>query len=440
MTGFSKSTIRKMDDDSFPSEDDSSVDFEEELSNLTLLRIRKNYPRMKKLKGAGNDPYIQTMIPWEWEELGRVISNNTHLRELDLYDDALNDLKMSSLFRGLTRSDTIEEIQLRDNHLSVAGVQCMVPFLQSTNSVIYLNLIDNNIQSEGFNMLWRVLRDSPIESLFFTDCGIESIEIDSEHKPKHLETLYLTNNSINADGCRELAKLVQGADATLKNLSLVGNEIDDQGVDILVDALRKNTSLMRLHLEGNDGISKQGYIAMLKLVNDVSSINATFQSNHTLKHVGRDNSFNFSNDVKTQVQELIDMATRVNMEYRYNSEAVGKGKILQTQLNSSTRAELAELQGVSQSLYSEISPLHLPEVLALVCRYHGVWELYVALKSSIAGVISTVNRKQCLQQQRTYHRARIDAIEAEIAEIEAMEKAAGSHIGSESRSSKRRRA
>ena len=116
---------------------------------------------------------------------------------------------------------------------------------------------------------------------------------------------------------------------------------------------------------------------------------------------------------------LFDSNVRMNV--------VGVMKIF-SQLNSIIRAELAGLQGVSQSLYSEIDPLHLPEVLALVCRYHGQGELYVALKSSIAvaGVISTVNRKQCLQQQRAHH-------EAVIAERSAT-------TISESRSSKRRRA
>ena len=75
-------------------------------------------------------------------------------------------------------------------------------------------------------------------------------------------------------------------------------------------------------------------------------------------------------------------------------------KIIDTQLRSDRRAELVELQGVSQSLHSEINPLHLPEVLALAGLYHGQGELYKALKTSIAGLITIVNRKQCLLQQR----------------------------------------
>ena len=51
--------------------------------------------------------------------------------------------------------------------------------------------------------------------------------------------LRLNDNSINTDGCRGIAKLLQGGDATLSNLYLYGNKIDDNGVGILVDAPTK---------------------------------------------------------------------------------------------------------------------------------------------------------------------------------------------------------
>ena len=99
----------------------------------------------------------------------------------------------------------------------------MVPFLQNANNLTKLDLDHNNIQSEGFNILFRALSDSPIERLCCNNCGIESIVIDNEHRPEHLKQLYLDGNSINAAGCREIAKLLQGEDATLTELHLVDN-------------------------------------------------------------------------------------------------------------------------------------------------------------------------------------------------------------------------
>mmetsp|Transcript_16205 Transcript_16205/g.32620 ORF Transcript_16205/g.32620 Transcript_16205/m.32620 type:complete len:157 (+) Transcript_16205:202-672(+) len=97
-----------------------------------------------------------------WEELGRDVSNNTHFKNVYLNEGALNDRKMLFFFRGLTRSNTIEDVHLYENRLSTVGVRSMVPFLQNANNLHELLLCDNNIKSEGFNAVFRALRDSPM--------------------------------------------------------------------------------------------------------------------------------------------------------------------------------------------------------------------------------------------------------------------------------------
>ncbi len=412
-----------------------------------LLRIRENNPHVTRLDGNGEFESVQEMTDDDWEELGRDISNNTHLTKVGLSKYALHDHQMQFLFRGLTRSGSITDMILQFNNLSAAAVRCMVPFLQNANNLARLDLSGTVFQSEGFNLLLRALRNSPIERLDCSACDIESIEeIDSENKPKNLEKLFLNYNHINADGCRGLAKLLRGGDSTLTTLDLDENKIDDEGVAILVGALQSNTSLMGLQLAGNVDISNQGLVMLLKLVNDISSIEATLRSNHTLTKISLEELRN----VDPEFQRHIGVATQINMAIADllvtgKLGAASREKMIKTQLNSVKRAKLAELQGVNHSLYSEVNPLHLPEVLSLVGNNHGQGELYVALKSSIAGVISTVNRKECLKQQRGYHNAIIAEhsakVEAINAELEAIEAAEGSvlHIGSESHSNKRRR-
>ena len=83
---------------------------------------------------------------------------------------------------------------------------------------------------------------------------------------------------------------------------------------------------------------------------------------------------------------------------------------------------MVKIQGVrSQSVYDEINPLHLPEVLSLVSRTRREEELYLALKALMEEVISTVNRKLWLQQRRAHHVAIVEEIDAELAAIEAVE-------------------
>ena len=268
-----------------------------------------------------------------------------------------------------------------------------------------------------------------LRSLFFGECRIESIEINIEHTPRCLNRLELPKNAINADGCNEIAKLLQRGDATtLTDLDLKRNKIDDEGVKILVNTLRRNTTLKTLDLRGNEAISNQGQIMLLKLVNDISSIEATLRSNHTLEFL----RFSDEGEADEQILQCIGIAT-------------GREKIIETQLNSERRAELAELQGITHSVFSEIDPLHLPEVLALVGNHHGHGELYLALRLSIAGVISTVNRKQFLKRQIAEKRVKIVKLQAEIeaaeTEIAAIEAAEGHelHNRSECHSNKKRR-
>jgi len=416
----------------------------------TVQRIKENDPHTTVIKWSGmerNDYFIQSMTNKEWEELGRDIANNTHLKDLTLNESALNLRAPSFLFRGLTRSSSIKQMNLNNNRLSATGVRSMVPFLQNANNLTSLDLDNNNIQSEGFNELFRALRDSPIEMLHCDRCGIGSIEIDRDHIPKHLTFLRLNDNSINTDGCRGIAKLLQGDDSTLSNLYLYGNKIDDNGVGILVDALQNSNSLTTLNLSENYGISKQGMTMLLKFVNDISSIKATLESNHTLDLYCKKISFNADKEIQRHIGEAMTIS-RNNIS---NPEAAGREKVIQTQLNSVKRAELADLQGVNQSLYNEIDPLHLPEVLSLVGHHHGHGELYVALKSSIVGLFSTVNMKKCMQKKKEYHvakaaehaaiaaehRAKAEEIDAKLATMD--QAAEANQVDVDSQSNKRRR-
>ena len=70
-------------------------------------------------------------------------------------------------------------------------------------------------------------------------------------------------------------------------------------------------------------------------------------------------------------------------------------------------------------MYSEIDPLHLPEVLSLIGRRHGQGELFDALKTSIIRLFSTVNMKERIQQQRAYHAAKAAEHAAMVAELDA---------------------
>jgi hypothetical protein len=390
------------------SSSDSSVNSEEELETYEIFerdlpRARRNDPDVHALWASGW--WIADMTAEDWEQLGRDINDNTHLLTMKFSDVTLDDHKISSLFRRLTRGNNIQSLELDYNHFGADGVQSMAPFLQSASKLTSLDVSNNNIGSDGFNLLWRAVRDSPIGRLDCMDCGIDFIEIDDDHIPNNLYWLNLVNNNINADGYIELSKLLNGSNSTLKDLRLGSDynhdNVDDECLGILANALQNNKSLDSLELSGN-GITTEGKKILTKLLNDMSSIKATLQSNHTLRFV----RYNASSVDNPETENLIGAALRVNQMNYFKPAAAGRAKVINTQLNSRARFQYCLSQGVDQCnavLYSQIDPLHLPEVLALISKHLGQRELYLTVKSTIATLFSTVNEKEWIKQQMAHH-------------------------------------
>ena len=424
------------------SSSDSSVNSEEEfhvehIFERNLPRVRANDPRVTELRVLGDMwDSIANMTAEDWEQLGHAISNNTHLKEIIfqvcVFGSEVDYEKLSSFFRGLTGSNTINTVGMTSNFFGVQCVHDMVPFLQNTSSLMNLDISRNDIGSEGFNLLWRALRDSPIERLHCSQCGIDSIDIDTNHGPKKLNDLELDNNNINADDCRELAKLLQGGNSTLWKLDLQHNKIDDEGVGILVNALQNNTSLKFMDLNDNRDITKEGLELLLKLVFDISSIKATLGSNHTLMQI------RLNDDGEDERSTLIQRQISIALEGSNTATA----KLIYS-LCCDAREQFCRSLGVEQSnasFYSQFGPLLLPEVLALTGKYHGQGDLYIALRWSLDALFSTVNKEVYLKEQMHYHKIRMLMHECRYKELQAeLASIQGQAADSENRSAKRLR-
>ena len=369
--------------------------------------------------------YAQNMTLSEWEDLGRGIAHNTHLKEISLCDGLLDDEIMSSLFSGLTRSNTVAEVCLYKNDLSAAGMRSMVPFIKNATKLKVLSVDYNYIQSEGLSLLLRALRNSAIENLHCHYNDIESIE---DEFPKTLKSLALSSNNIGVAGCLKIAELLNGDDAVLESLDLWGSDIDDECIAILVESLRNNTSLKYMDFSHCDNISDKGRVMLLQLVNDSSSINATLQSNHTLFTI--ETLIQGMSVIGERIQRHIDWATERNKFCKMYPERAGRKKLIETQLYSICRAELAKLQGIGRSFYSEIPPILLPDVYSLIGRKNCVSQLFIALTSCIAEIVTLVDRKGCILQQRECNVDRVVA-KLDVDEVE---------VGSEPRRNKRLRA
>lgn len=70
----------------------------------------------------------------------------------------------------------------------------------------------------------------------------------------------------------------------LEQLDLSYCDIDDDGIKMLAHALKSNTTLRYLNLDGNN-ITSSGMHALRKCVHDTTSMQSLWESNHTLKSI-----------------------------------------------------------------------------------------------------------------------------------------------------------
>ncbi|EJK51781.1 hypothetical protein THAOC_29019, partial [Thalassiosira oceanica] len=114
-----------------------------------------------------------------------------------------------------------------------------------------------------------------------------------------------------------IAASLANPECRLEDLNLYSCNIGDEGAAILADGLRNNQRLTVMSLGGNN-ITEQGWNAFLSILCDTSSINTTYNSNHTLQSLGY---FCF------QVPQDVEMMLHLNKGE--NKSRVAANKILQ---------------------------------------------------------------------------------------------------------------
>ena len=196
----------------------------------------------------------------------------------------------------------------------------------------------------------------------------------------------------------------------------------DDEAEIIAASLKHNTMLQRLALADND-IGQRGYGVFLRLLNDVSSIESTHNSNHTLTTL----DFDFDSSQIRKYSALsaeIGIACRENQE-RSSPEEVGRAKVIRTQLNSQTRKLYCKWQGIQYSSIgnlladANIEPVLLPNILELIGNKHGQSGLYAALLPLAPDLMSYIDRKAMIETMMADRMAKIAARMAQIAALTA---------------------
>ncbi|XP_041959933.1 NACHT, LRR and PYD domains-containing protein 12-like isoform X2 [Alosa sapidissima] len=216
-----------------------------------------------------------------WKIVATVLQSPNSLIQLDLSDNDLGDSGVQLLAKGLSSPHCkLQTLRLADCKLTDTSCEIVASVLQSPNSLQQLDLSDNDLGDFGVQLLSKGLSSSncKIQTLRLADCKLAdtSCEIVASvlQSPNSLQQLDLSDNDLGDFGVQLLSKGLSSSNCTIQTLRLADCKLADTSCEIVASVLQSPNSLQQLDLSDND----LGDFGVQLLSKGLSSSNCTVQT------------------------------------------------------------------------------------------------------------------------------------------------------------------
>ncbi|XP_046699567.1 NLR family CARD domain-containing protein 3-like isoform X2 [Silurus meridionalis] len=215
-----------------------------------------------------------------------LISNPSHLRELNLSQNKFGDLGVKSLCAALENPHCkLETLRLGKCGVSDEGCLALATALTSKPSQLReLDLHENKIK----------------------DSGVKHLSAALENPHCKLETLRLWLCDVSGESCAALSSALKSNPSHLRELDLSWNKVGDSGVKYLSSVVENlDCKLEALRLESCD-VSDEGCAALTSaLMSNPSHLKVLDLYGNKIKHPGKKQLSDLRNDAHYKLQKLL---------------------------------------------------------------------------------------------------------------------------------------
>ncbi|CAD8044842.1 unnamed protein product [Paramecium primaurelia] len=194
--------------------------------------------------------------------LGQIIDDlckNQTLKSLDLgvldgsiRKNALGFEGAKHIAQLLLSNKKIETLKLQDNVITTAGGEFIGQALKTNQNIKHLKIAENDLKIAGIETI--LLNGQNLESLDLSKNNIRPTIKFQEYlmNNRTLKRLNLEFNDLGPKGVEYLANGIIQQQSGLVSLNLKGNQIRDEGIQVLSAAIYESESLQELDISLND--------------------------------------------------------------------------------------------------------------------------------------------------------------------------------------------